>query len=184
MKKLLTVLALSMAVLMNGTADEAADAVSVILNNFGAANYAPGTIPKTDLDRIITAGIRAPSARNRQPWRFTVVSTAALAKKIVNGITEGNVLIVVSADSDSSADTLDCALAVESIYLAAQALGYGSRIYTGPVSNINSNLKNELGIPRERSAVAVVRVGRLAANVDAASSASPRKPADSLVTYK
>ena len=173
-----------MAVIANGAADGADDAVSVILNNFGAARYAAGAIPKADLDKIIAAGVRAPSARNRQPWRFTVVSTKALAEKIVNGITEGNVLIVVSADSDSADYTLDCALAVENIYLAAQALGYGSRIYTGPVANINSKLKNDLGIPRERNAVAVVRVGRLAPNVDAASSASPRKPADSVVTYR
>ena len=173
-----------MAVIANGAADGADDAVSVILNNFGASRYAAGSIPKADLDRIVAAGIRAPSARNRQPWRFTVVSTKSLAEEIVSGITEGNVLIVVSADSGSASDTLDCALAVESIYLAAQALGYGSRIYTGPVANINSNLKNDLGISRERSAVAVVRVGRLAPNVDAASSASPRKPADSVVTYK
>lgn len=184
MKKTLTVFALFVAVIANGAADGADDAVSVILNNFGAARYAAGAIPKADLDKIIAAGVRAPSARNRQPWRFTVVSTKALAEKIVNGITEGNVLIVVSADSDSADYTLDCALAVENIYLAAQALGYGSRIYTGPVANINSKLKNDLGIPRERNAVAVVRVGRLAPNVDAASSASPRKPADSVVTYR
>jgi nitroreductase len=184
MKKILTVFVFSMAVIMNGAADEAASAVSVILNNFGASKYAPGVIPKADLDRIIAAGVRAPSAGNRQPWRFTVVSTKALAEKIVSGITDGNVLIVVSADSSSSANTLDCALAVESIYLAAQALGYGSRIYTGPVGKINSSLKNELGISQDRSAVAVVRVGKLAPNVDATSSASPRKPADSIVTYK
>jgi nitroreductase len=184
MKKILTVLVFFVAVIANGAADGEADAVSIILNNFGAARYATGAIPKADLDKIIAAGVRAPSARNGQPWHFTVVSTAALAQKIVGGITEGNVLIVVSADSASAADTLDCALAVESIYLAAQALGYGSRIYTGPIANINNNLKNDLGISRNRNAVAVVRVGRLASNVDAASSASSRKPVDSMVTYR
>jgi nitroreductase len=184
MKKLLTILVFSVAVSMNGAADEAANAVSVILNNFGAVKYTPGAIPKADLDRIIEAGVRAPSAGNRQPWRFTVVSTPALAEKILSGVTDGNVLIVVSADSGSPDTILDCALATESIYLAAQALGYGSRIYTGPVAKINSSLKNELGISRERSAVALVRVGKLAANVDAASSASPRKPANSTVSYK
>jgi nitroreductase len=183
MKKLLTVFVFSVAVLANGTADGTADAISVILNNFGASKYASGTIPKADLDRIVAAGIRAPSARNGQPWRFTVVSTPALAEKIISGA-GGNVLIVVSAGSESPATILDCALATESIYLAAQALGYGSRIYTGPVNKINGSLKNDLGISQEHSAVAVVRVGKLAPNVDAASSASPRKPASSIVSYK
>ncbi|MDR3355677.1 MAG: nitroreductase family protein [Spirochaetaceae bacterium] len=184
MNKLLTVFVFSLAVLTHGAADDAANAVSVILNNFGASKYSAGAIPKADLDRIIAAGVRAPSARNRQPWRFTVVSTPSLAEKIIGGVMDGNVLVVVSTDSDSPDKILDCALAVENIYLAAQALGYGSRIYTGPVNNINRSLKKELGIPQEHSAVSVVRLGRLAPNVDAVSSASPRKPVDSIVTYK
>jgi nitroreductase len=163
-------------------AEEAA--VSVILNNFGAGNYVPGAIPKADLDKIVSAGVRAPSAGNSQPWRFTVVTDSQLAKKIMNNAPDGNVFIIVSADSSSREALFDCALATENIYLAAQALGYGSRIYASPLNAVNGALKNELGIQPAFSAVAVIRVGRLAPNVDAVSSASPRKPAGNTVTYK
>ncbi|MGM9797936.1 MAG: nitroreductase family protein [Parabacteroides sp.] len=33
-------------------------------------------VPEADIQRIVNAGINAPSAMNRQPWHFTVVSNA------------------------------------------------------------------------------------------------------------
>ncbi|GHU55121.1 hypothetical protein FACS189442_2280 [Spirochaetia bacterium] len=158
-----------------------------ILNHYAARNFVTGAIPRPDLDLILQAGIRAPSANNRQPWQFTVVQSQSLAKKIVSNITDGNVLIVISASGDgktNGSQILDCALAVESIYLAAQALGYGSRIYTGPMDAINRNLKSDLGLPNGYSAVALVRVGRIQSGVDAVSAASSRKDANSVVNYK
>lgn len=162
-------------------------ALKTIINNFGARNYAPAAPTGAELDAVILAGIRAPSAGNRQPWHFTVVRNQALAKRIVPQATDGNVIIIVSAAGDGKTNgsvIFDCALAVESMYLAAQALGLGSRIYTGPINNINSRFKTELGLPENHSAVALVRVGRLPAGVDALSSASPRNSAEKTVTYK
>jgi nitroreductase len=160
---------------------------AIILNHYAARNFAPGVIQPSDLDLIIQAGIRAPSAANRQPWVFTVVQNLNLAKQMVNDTLDGNVLIVVSAQGDGKTNNvqiLDCALAVQSIYLAAQALGYGSRIYTGPMNHLNSNLKAELGFPSGYSAVALVKVGKVQGPADAVSSASSRKSAKDLVTYK
>jgi nitroreductase len=158
-----------------------------ILNHYAARNFIAGSIPKGDLDLILQAGIKAPSAGNRQPWYFTVVQNQALAKRIVPQQVDGNALIVISAAGDGKTNggaILDCALAAENIYLAAQALGYGSRIYTGPMDALNRDLKGELGLPGGYSAVVLVRVGRVQPGVDAVSAASSRKPADSLVNYR
>jgi nitroreductase len=162
-------------------------AVNLILNHYAARNFVEGAIPSSDLDTIIKAGIRAPSAGNRQPWHFTVVQNLDLVKQIVSGSVSGNVLIVVSAQGDGKTNgvqILDCALAVQSVYLAAQALGYGSRIYTGPIDTVNSRFKSQLGLPSGHNAVALVKVGRLQGQVDAVSAASSRKSAQELVTYK
>jgi nitroreductase len=164
-------------------------ALSLLLNNYSTArnNFAAGVIPDADLSRIVQAGIRSPSASNRQPWHFTVVQNLALAKKMVPDAADGNVLIIVSAQGDAKTNNvqiLDCALAIQSIYLAAQALGYGSRIYTGPMDNLNKNLKAELSLPSGYSAVGLVRVGKVQGPVDAVSAASARKNASELVTYK
>ncbi|MDR2364075.1 MAG: nitroreductase family protein [Spirochaetaceae bacterium] len=158
-----------------------------IINHYGAANFVAGDITKTELDIIIAAGIRSPSARNRQPWHFTVVQNRALSSKIVPNMPEGNILIIISAAGDgktNGSEILDCALATQSIYLAAQALGLGSRIYTGPMDAVNNRFKAELGLPGGHSAVALVRIGRLPPGVDAASSASRRNAPDRMVTYK
>jgi nitroreductase len=147
--------------------------------------FSAGAISRADIDRILTAGMRAPSASNRQPWYFTVVQNPALAAKIVANMPDGNALIVVSARNGSDAAVaLDCGLAVESMYLAAQAMGLASRIYTGPIAAVNSGLKGELELPAGYSAVALVRVGRMAAGVDAVSAASSRRALNTMTTYK
>jgi len=36
--------------------------------------FKPGPLPEGALEKILSAGIKAPSGHNRQPWRFTVVA--------------------------------------------------------------------------------------------------------------
>ncbi|MDR1351969.1 MAG: nitroreductase family protein [Treponema sp.] len=158
-----------------------------IITHYAARNnFTSGTISRGDIEKILAAGVRAPSASNRQPWHFTVVQNSALAGRIVRNMPDGNILIVISSSGDGRTNgpaILDCGLATESIYLAAQALGYGSRIYTGPMNTVNSQLKAELGLPGGYSAVALVRVGRVQ-RIDASSAASARKSLGDMVTYK
>jgi len=189
MKKRLLISVLLAAALLCGSlpvcAQQDVGALALILNHYSTRDFVAGAIPDVDIELIVQAGIRAPSAANRQPWYFTVVQNPVLAKKLVSNNEDGNVLIVVSAVGDGKTNNvqiLDCALAVQSIYLAAQALGYGSRIYTGPIDNLNKNFKGDLSLPNGHSAVALVRVGKI--KPDAVSSASARKRAAELVTYK
>ena len=189
MKKLILLFSLififASSLLMAQGADN--PALKTIINNFSARNYTGGAVTKAELDLIIQAGVRAPSARNAQPWHFTVVQDLALAKQVLSQTTEGNVLIIVSAAGDgktNGAIILDCGLAVQNIYLAAQALGLGSRIYTNPIDNINRSFKTQLGFPQNHNAIAVIRIGRLPPGTDAVSSASPRNAAGPMVTYK
>jgi nitroreductase len=179
----LSVLALSLI----SAQDANSPAVKPMVSHFAARNFVPGAVTKAELDLIVQAAVRAPSAANRQPWHFTVVQNQNLANKIIPNFTDGNVVIVVSAQGDgktNGSQILDCGLAAESIYLAAQALGLGSRIYTGPIDSLNKNLKSDLSLPQGHNAVVLVRIGRLPAGVDAVSSASARNPANQLVSYK
>jgi nitroreductase len=161
-------------------------AIKKITDHFAANKYLTTPVTQAELDQIIQAAVHAPSARNRQPWHFTVVQNADLAKQIISNVTNGNALIVVSAQGDgktNNTEILDAALATQSIYLAAQAIGLGSRIYTGPIDTVNKNLKAALGLPSGYSAVAVVRIGKIE-QVDAVSAASSRKKISDVVTYK
>ena len=161
-------------------------AIRTIINHYAAMNFFPGAVSQSDLDQIVQAAVHAPSARNAQPWHFTVVQNAALARRIIPNVTDGNVLFVISAPGDGKTNgvqILDCALAAQSVYLAAQALGLGSRIYTGPVDSVNKNLKSELSLPAGHNVVVIVRIGKIQP-VDAVTAASARKPPESVVTYK
>jgi nitroreductase len=187
MKKGMILLLFAAVIMPSFAQDSNNPGFKALVNHYAARNFVSGSIAGSDLDAIIDAGIRAPSAGNRQPWHFTVVQNLDLAQKIVPQTQDGNILIVVSSSGDgktNGSQILDCALATESIYLAAQALGYGSRIYTGPMDTLNSRFKSELGLPSGYSAVALVRVGRVQAGVDAVSAASSRKKANDLVNYK
>jgi nitroreductase len=166
-------------------AQDAAARLGVILSNYSPGrNFATGTIPREDIDLIVQTGIRTGSAGNRQPWFFTVVQDIALVQKIIPQSVQGNIIIVISTEGTTNREIIDCALATQSIYLAAQALGYGSQIYTAPINMVNNDLKNDLGFPDERNAVALVRIGRVTAGTDATTASSPRRDASGMVTYK
>ena len=162
-------------------------ALKNLTNHYAASDFRMGTVTKAELDQIIQAGVRAPSARNSQPWYFTVVQDQFLGGQIIRQFSHGNVLIIVSAKGDGKTNgpvILDCGLAVQSMYLAAQAIGLGSRIYTGPVDDINRHYKTKLGLASDQNAIAVIRIGHISPFADAVSSASPRNNTDKTVTYK
>jgi nitroreductase len=185
MKKTISVL-LSFFIFTLFAAANENEAIKPIINHYAARSFLSTPVSQAEIDLLVRAAVNTPSARNLQPWHFTVVQNADLARLVIPGTTYGNVLFVISARGDGKTnhvEILDCALAAQSIYLAAQALGLGSRIYTGPVDAVNKDLKSALSLPSGHSVVAVVRVGKVQP-VDAVSAASARKSASDVVTYK
>ena len=157
----------------------------VMLNSFSPRNFSSDPVSMEDLEVILKCGIKAPSAANRQPWKFIVVRDFAVMQQMITNVTEGNVLITVcgpEAQGNSTAD-FDCGLATENMTVAAQSLGLGARIYAGPIGNINATMKQTLQIPDGYRAVVVLRVGHIANMADAVSAATPRNSYDEVVTF-
>ena len=48
--------------------------------------YRPDPIPRAKLERVLTAAIWAPSAHNRQPWRFVVITKDAQKEKLARAM--------------------------------------------------------------------------------------------------
>jgi nitroreductase len=134
---------------------------------------------------ILKCGIKAPSAKNIQPWKFTVINDEASMKEIVSNIVPGNVLVIVSGiESENGTTTdFDCGLATENMFVALHSLGLGAHIYVSPVVNINSK-KDFFQIPAGYKAVVVLRIGNIDKSVDVVSAASPRKKPGEVVNYK
>ena len=158
----------------------------VILSGYSARMFTSEQVSDQDLDLILKCGIKAPSSRNGQPWKFTVVKDTALTKKAIGNINPGNVLIIVSGPESIQEGTIvdfDCALATENMNIAAQSLGLGARIYGGPVKNVNSTMRQSLEIPEGYRVVTILRVGHIDKNVDAVSAASARKRFEEVVNF-
>ena len=158
----------------------------LILSSYSARNFTSDTVTDHDINLIIRCGIKAPSSRNGQPWKFTVVKDTALMRKAIGTINPGNALILVSGPESQEGPGIyfDCALATENMNIAAQSLGLGARIYGGPVGNVNANMKYLLEIPEGYRVVTILRIGHIEKNVDAVSSASARKSFEDLINYK
>ena len=160
--------------------------IKTILSGYSAKNFTSEPVSDHDIDLILKCGIKAPSARNSQLWKFTVVKDDDLNGRIIRHCTPGNILIFISgAESDQRGIHVDfdCALATENMYVAAQSLGLGAHIYTGPVGQVNSDRRQQLGIPEGYRVVSILRVGHIDESVDAVSSASTRKSMEEVVNH-
>lgn len=158
---------------------------SVILSGYSERAFISEPVTDQQLDIILKCGIKAPSARNLQPWKFTVIKDEPTMKQLINNVVAGNILIVISGTDPGNGTTpdFDCGLATESMFIAAHGLGLGARIYGGPTGTINSNLEL-FQIPTGYKAVMILRVGNVDKSVDAVSSASPRKNPEEIINYK
>ena len=112
--------------------------------------------------------------------------TAGTAAKA--GIADAPLVIVVSCTDGSE---LDAGLACQNMSVAAQLLGYGTKIISSPTLAVNGEKQAEyrelLGIPEDQTAIAFLLVGRAdtsaSRDTDASAGASTRNPLDEMVTY-
>lgn len=158
----------------------------VMLSAFSERNYTSTPVTDQQLEIILKCGIKAPSARNLQPWKFTVIKDEPSMKEIISEAIAGNVLIVISgqeAQEGGATPDFDCGLAAESMFIAAHGIGLGARIYGSPARTVNYN-KEAYQIPAGYKAIVILRVGNIDKNVDAVSSASPRKEFNDVVNFK
>ena len=162
------------------------EAINVILGGFSAKAFQAGDIPDDDIQAILECGAKAPSARNLQPWHFTVIRDGKTAKSLIRDCPDGGIVIVVSGSSEQGNGmdvSFDCGLATQNMYVAAQSLGLGAHIYLSGVQEVNNNMRETLGIPNGYDARMLLLIGRLKDDVDAVTSASKRNPLDDIVNY-
>lgn len=158
----------------------------VIMSGYSARSFSAEPVTDSDIETILKCGMKAPSARNIQPWRFTVIRNDDLVGEVLRASAPGNVLVIISGTEDNEAGTYvdyDCGLATQNMFIAAQSLGLGVRIYGSPISNINLK-KGSFGVPEGFRAITVLRIGNIDKGIDAVSSASPRKAYEEIVIFK
>jgi nitroreductase len=100
-------------------------------------------ISDADLHTILSAGMTAPSAMNKQEWEFIIVRDAKKKQAVTEfseyaGMTtQSPISILVCADSNKEYGDngeVDCSASVQNMLLTACALGIGS-VWTGIKGN-------------------------------------------------
>ncbi len=159
--------------------------VDAILSGYSVRTYTSVPVTDQQLDLVLKCGIKAPSGRNLQPWKFTVIRDEAAMKEIIKEVVPGNVLIVVSGVESQTGTTpdFDCGLATHSMFAGAEGLGLGARIYGGPVGTVNK-AREAYQIPAGYKAVMILRIGNIDKSVDAVSAATARKKMEEIVNFK
>jgi len=130
--------------------------------------FTPESVDRDALYAIITAGIRAPSGKNNQPWRFVIVYDKDIKNRLAGQtlykhiVIAAPVLIAVYLDSDAMYDTAkdhqSAGACIENMLLAAESLGLGG-VWLGQIRNNRENVNRILDISERYELVAVVAIG-------------------------
>jgi len=141
------------------------DALEALKTRRSIRAYKKKKMPKNVLAGIIDCARLAPTANNRQPWEFIVVTGKETRKKIADMTTYGKFIanaaacVVVCGKKDADYIREDCSAATENILLAAKALGIGSCWVAGYQKAFEDELKGMLGIPGSIAVFSLVALG-------------------------
>jgi nitroreductase len=148
------------------------DALSVIHNRKSVRNFTGQSISKEGLDKIVRAGMAAPTAVNMQPWAFVVVTDRKTLDTLAAGLPYAKMLdkagaaIVVCAipgkayEKSREFAIIDSTCASQNILLAVEALGLGA-VWTAayPDNDRMEVVRRALKIPQEIIPLNVIPVG-------------------------
>jgi nitroreductase len=140
-------------------------------------------IPKDKLDKLLEAARLAPSAANRQIWKFLVVEDDQIKSQLVPAcnnqafIGTASHVIAGIGDPTQTWHQVDLAIALEHIALEAVELGLGT-CWIGAFNE--DEVKKILKIPQDKRVVALLTVGIPAESP----AARPRKALEEIVAYE
>ncbi|MBO7119833.1 MAG: TonB family protein [Bacteroidaceae bacterium] len=157
------------------------EVMQTIMARRSIRKYLDKPVEHSKLETIAKAGINAPSARNWQYWAVRIIEDQKLLTDVteackatmpdwMNGDSSAKnmfrgapALICVGAPKDGGFD-LDAGLMGQNMMLAAQSLGLGTCIQTGPVRFLLTNEKakfflDRLELPDDYKLLYVIAVG-------------------------
>ena len=146
------------------------DALTVIHSRKSVRKYLDKQVSKEQLEVLLRAGMASPTAGNKQPWEFVVITdpamldTLSLSSRGTRMLSSASAAIAVCGDKSvgfkSEVWVQDCSAASENILLAAEAIGLGA-VWTGIYLNEEPTkyVKRVLGLPPEVFALNIISIG-------------------------
>ena len=134
-----------------------------IMDRRSVRKYLDKPVEHKKLETVALAGINAPSAMNRQNWAIRIIEDQKLMADVKDMCRNAPNLICVCAPTDGRFD-LDAGLLGENMMLAAQSLGLGTCIQTGPIRFLTTDEKakafrDSLDIPEGYKLLYVISIG-------------------------
>ncbi len=131
--------------------------------------YTAQTISDDLIQQLLEAAMSAPSASNRQPWHFVVVTERATLDALADLLPYGKMLkqaplaIVVCGDLGLQPEGYwiqDCSAATQNILLAAHALGLGA-VWLGvyPREERVAQVRTRFNLPEHAIPLCVLSMG-------------------------
>jgi nitroreductase len=129
--------------------------------------YSAQPVTEEDINDLLKAAMAAPSASNRKPWYFVVVTDRTTLRALAEAhpygkmLTKASVAIAVCGDPGTSKWWVqDCAAATENVLLAVTALGLGG-VWLGchGAPDRERAVKGILGIPDGIGVLSLVSIG-------------------------
>jgi len=140
------------------------ETIATIMARTSVHRYKAQPVEKEKVELLLRAAMAAPTAENRQPWHFVVVTDRTILSKIEQH--PSPLAIVVCGDLNKSRGTgaewwiCDGSLASENIMLAAQSMGLSS-VWTAvyPIESVMENVKSALRLPENLIPLNVIEIG-------------------------
>lgn len=143
-----------------------------IMTRSSVRTYTAELVDSADVITLLKAGMAAPTAMNRQPWVFVVITDAARRAAMAAELpyckmaATAPLLIAVCGDKAKFIEDApeywvqDCSAATENILLAAHALGLGA-VWTGvyPVRDRVEMVSKALGLPEGIIPLNIICIG-------------------------
>jgi nitroreductase len=149
--------------------------LKIIFSRRSIRAYTGEPVSETDVRSLLEAGMAAPSASNRKPWHFVVVTdkevlqALAVAHPFGRMTANAGVAIAVCGNpADSDWWIQDCAAATENILIAAAGLGLGG-VWLGSHGRPEREqaIRDVLGIPDGIGVLSLLSIGHPAEEKEA-----------------
>ncbi len=136
--------------------------IDIVLSRRSIRSYTRQAISSSSLAQILEAGRQAPSAGNRQPWHFIVVTDEEKKKVLSQGrynwFIQNAPLTIIGCTENSTSrwSVVDTAIALQNMVIAAWTLGIGS-CWLGAFNEVE--VRSLFQIPEQWKVVALLTLG-------------------------
>ncbi|MFP4608644.1 MAG: nitroreductase family protein [Candidatus Aenigmatarchaeota archaeon] len=137
------------------------DVIDAIRERRSIRAYTGEAIEQEDLEQMLDAARRAPSAKNLQPWKFVVVIDPYVLEDLVpacrnQAFVKDAGAFIVGLIEDKKWAEIDLAIALDHLSLEAVELGYGS-CWIGAFKE--EALREKLDIPEDHQIKVCMTIG-------------------------